>query len=88
MMKFQKGIAKGLGENKIDFFSLSDWTHSMRVTFATNLLNQGYSDAIIMAEGRWESNAFLKYIRPNCSEPQYNVEEAIASLKNHAVIIH
>ena len=88
MMKFQKGIAKGLGEDKIGFPPSRIGTHSMRVTFATNLFNQGYSDAIIMAEGRWESNAFLKYIRLNCSEPQYNVTEAIASSKNHSIIIH
>lgn len=60
----------------------------MRVTFDTNLFNQGDSDAIIMAERRWKSNVFLKYIRLHCSKTQYNVTKAIASSKNHSVIIH
>jgi hypothetical protein len=88
MMKFHEGIAHGLGENKIGFLPSKIGTHSMRVTLATNLYNQGYSDAIIMAESRWESNAFLKYIRLNHSDPKHNVTEAIASSKNRSVIMH
>lgn len=88
MIKFQKGVAKGLGETKMGFPPTKIGTHSMRVTFATNLYKQGFSDAIIMAEGRWESSAFLKYIRLNDSDPQYNVTEAIASSKNNSIIIH
>jgi hypothetical protein len=88
MMKFHKGIAHGLGENKIGFQPSKIGTHTMRVTLATSLYNQGYSDAIIMAEGRWESNAFLKYIRLNHSDPKHNVTEEVASSKNRSVIMH
>jgi hypothetical protein len=88
MIKFQKGVATGIGKAKIGFAPSKIGTHSMRVTFATNLFNQGYSDAIIMAEGRWESNAFLKYIRLNYSDPQYNVTEAIASSRNRSIILN
>jgi hypothetical protein len=88
MMKFHKGVAQGLGEDKIGFKPSKIGTHSMRVTLATSLYRQGYSDAIIMAEGRWESNAFLKYIRLNHSDPKHNVTEAVASLKNRAIIMH
>lgn len=52
MTKFHKSVT-GIGEDKLGFTPAKIGTHSMRVTFATNLFNQGYSDAIIMAEGRW-----------------------------------
>ena len=60
MIKFHKGVATGLGEIKIGFVQSKIGTHSTQVTFATNIFNQGYSDAVIMAEGRCESSAFLK----------------------------
>jgi hypothetical protein len=60
MIKFHKGVATGLGEIKMGFVQSKIGTHSMQVTFATNIFNQGYSDAVIMAEGRCESSAFLK----------------------------
>jgi hypothetical protein len=60
MIKFHKGVATGLEEIKMGFVPSKIGTHSMRVTFATNICNQGYSDVVIMAEGRCESSAFLK----------------------------
>ena len=40
-------------------------THSFRIGRATDLAINGYSDAQIAMRGRWKSNAFKKYIRPN-----------------------
>jgi len=38
--------------------------HSFRIGSATLALQEGKSDAQIRALGRWRSNAFLKYLRP------------------------
>ena len=63
MIKFQKRVAFSLVEETIGFPPSRIGTHSMHVTLATSLFNQGYSDAVIMAEGRWESNALNKLIK-------------------------
>lgn len=39
-------------------------THSFRIGKATDMAKQGYSYSQIALLGRWNSNAFLKYIRP------------------------
>lgn len=41
--------------------------HSFRVGAATNAAEKGLSDAQIRSMGRWNSNAFQNYIRPNYS---------------------
>ena len=40
-------------------------THSFRMGKATDMHNRGYSDAQIAKAGRWASNAFMRYIKPN-----------------------
>jgi integrase len=39
-------------------------THSFRIGGATWAAQQGWSDATIRAHGRWQSSAFLRYVRP------------------------
>ena len=39
-------------------------THSFRIGGATWAAQQGWSDASIRAHGRWQSNAFIQYVRP------------------------
>lgn len=41
--------------------------HSFRIGAATWPMQLGKSDAQIRSSGRWHSNAFLKYIRPDSS---------------------
>ena len=38
-------------------------THSFRIGRATQLADEGFSDDIIRAAGRWKTNAFKKYIK-------------------------
>jgi integrase len=38
--------------------------HSFRIGASTWALQQGKSDTQVRALGRWKSNAFLKYLRP------------------------
>jgi len=38
--------------------------HSFRIGRATDMLCEGYSEEQIRAAGRWQSRAFLKYLRP------------------------
>ena len=40
-------------------------THSFRIGRATDMLLEGLSEAQIRAAGRWQSRAFLKYLRPS-----------------------
>ena len=39
-------------------------THSFRIGRATDMYRQGYSDLQISKAGRWNTKAFLKYIKP------------------------
>ena len=39
-------------------------THSFRIGRATDMLIEGFSEAQIRAAGRWQSKAFMKYLRP------------------------
>lgn len=39
-------------------------THSFRIGRATDMYRQGYSDLQIAKAGRWNTNAFLKYVKP------------------------
>jgi site-specific recombinase XerD len=39
-------------------------THSFRIGRATDMYRQGYSDLQIAKAGRWNTKAFLKYIKP------------------------
>ena len=40
-------------------------THSFRIGRSTDMMVQGYSDAQIRAVGRWKSDAYKRYIRPD-----------------------
>lgn len=40
-------------------------SHSLRIGGATWAASEGWSDASIRAHGRWQSNAFVKYVRPS-----------------------
>jgi integrase len=79
ILKYHKRVAAALGKQHLGFSPEKIGTHSMRVTFATRLFEAGFSDAIIMAEGRWKSDAYLKYIRLNALRLGYNVTSAITS---------
>ena len=41
-------------------------THSFRIGKATDMVAEGYTDEQIISSGRWRSNAFRAYIRPQC----------------------
>jgi hypothetical protein len=77
MIKFHKRVAASVGESIIGFPPSRIGTHSMRVTFATCLYIAGFSDAIIKSEGRWKSDAFLRYIRLQATTQTYNITEAL-----------
>lgn len=53
-------LLTNLGLNALHFN-----THSFRIGKATDMYNQGCSDIKISKAGRWNSKAFLKYIKPN-----------------------
>ena len=55
-----KSHLAGCGRNNLLFN-----THSLRMGKATDMHNEGYTDLQIAKAGRWSSNAFLKYIKPN-----------------------
>lgn len=82
VLEFQKTVAAQLGETVLGFHPTSYGTHCLRITFATWLYNAGFPDAIIKIEGRWQSDAFLRYIRSNNTREQYNVTLAINSYQN------
>ena len=44
------------------FFGIT--SHSFRIGGATWAASQGWSDASLRAHGRWQSDAFLQYVRP------------------------
>lgn len=77
VVKYQKHVAAVLGERLIGFPPSKIGTHSMRVTFATCLYEAGFSDAVIKSEGRWKSDAFLRYIRLNSTRQNYNITQAL-----------
>lgn len=54
--------------NTLSFIGLSPTQykgHSFRIGACTWLMKQGKSDSQIRQRGRWHSNAFLKYLRPD-----------------------
>ena len=55
-----KYLIEGVGLDKKAYS-----THSLRVGATTDMALNGYSITQIKIRGRWESYAFLKYIRPN-----------------------
>ena len=57
-----RSMVKGLGA---DFKPASYALHSGRIGGATALAAAGLTDAAIMAAGRWKSDAFMVYVRPN-----------------------
>ena len=40
-------------------------THSLRIGKATDMYRDGFTDRQIAVAGRWSSNAYVKYIKPN-----------------------
>ena len=56
--KTLKACAKAAGLDYEDFD-----THSFRARRTTDLVEAGYSDAIIRESGRWSSDAYLSYVR-------------------------
>ena len=49
--------------NLLDYGIYNFKSHSFRIGMATSLSMEGYSDEQIKIMGRWESNAYLRYIR-------------------------
>ena len=86
ILDFQKQVARELGES-LGFDPSQYGTHCLRITFATWLYNAGFPDAIIKTEGRWQSDAFLRYIRSNNTRETFNVTLAINSYQNNSSII-
>lgn len=87
MIKYHKQVATSVGEAVIGFPPSRLGTHSMRVTFATCLYNAGFSDSIIKSEGRWKSDAFLKYIRLQATTQSYDVTEALTRPQRPQILI-
>ena len=54
---------KILLEGQVDYSAGSISSHSFRAGLATEMARVGYSDADIMAIGRWHSSAYLHYIK-------------------------
>ena len=77
MAKHIKATAVRMGFNK-SFFS----THSLRIGGASALAAAGVPDYIIQTMGRWESLAFLMYIR--LASSAYNA--ALAKMCNTATL--
>ena len=48
---------------QVDYSLGSITSHSFRAGLATEMARVGYSDADIMAVGRWHSSAYLHYIK-------------------------
>lgn len=88
LTSFQKAIATYLGAASLGFAPDLVSSHCNRITFATYLYNAGFPDAMIKAEGRWDSDAFLRYIRSNSTRNQFNVTSAITSNTNQTYIIN
>ncbi len=86
MIQYHKRVAASVGETILGFPPSRIGTHSMRVTFATCLYVAGFSDAIIKSEGRWKSDAFLKYIRLQCTTQTYDVTEALTRSQRSQLI--
>ena len=59
--RFVEALRKGLGEAGI---SQKDYcSHSFRIGAATTAAARGVEDAVIKTLGRWESLAYLRYVK-------------------------
>jgi hypothetical protein len=65
---FMKRICRRYGENYFGILAQNIGTRSIRSGAAMALLLSGHSTAHIMMIGRWSSDAFMEYIRPQVIE--------------------
>ena len=63
-----KSIVNVLGKNYLGFGPDRVGTHSIRASFAMMLKLKGHHPSTIMLQGRWSSDAFMKYIRPQIQQ--------------------
>ncbi len=70
-----RGIVELIGEEILGFSKEDVGLHSIRSGGAMAMFLSGVSDIIIQRIGRWESNAFLEYIREQVENFTYGVSE-------------
>ena len=70
-----------IGQEILGFGPDDAGTHSMRSSFAMLLHLAGKDPLIIMLQGRWRSQAFMDYIRPQVAEFSTGLSEAM--MTNH-----
>ena len=66
--KHLKGFVRQIGKRILGFDDSRVGTHSIRSSFAMLLYLQGIHPSTIMLQGRWNSDAFLLYIRPQVQQ--------------------
>lgn len=70
-------------QNVVDYEKWTVSSHSFRAGVATGMARAGYSDEEIQRQGRWRSEAFLKYIRLGRAqrlEQQQKLAEELAQI--------
>ena len=75
-----------IGSDKLGFTSDAVGTHSIRSSFAMLLYQKGIRSDRIMLQGRWRSNAFLEYIRPQVLEFSAGLSEIMLQNANFYTI--
>ena len=70
-----RSITELIGEEELGFSKEEVGLHSIRSGGAMAMFLSGVSDIIIQRIGRWESNAFLEYIREQVENFTYGVSE-------------
>ena len=63
-----KKVGTSVGKTRLGFNASRVGTHSIRTSFAMMLYLQHIHPSTIMLIGRWISNAFLPYIRPQVQQ--------------------
>jgi len=74
---------KIMGEENLGFGASEVGCHSIRSSFAMFLYMRGIRTDRIMLQGRWKSDAFLLYIRPQVATFSKGLSEAITHETNN-----
>ena len=73
---------KGLLGKHIDYDEKRYLAHSFRAGFASMMAAAGYSDEVIMRQGRWHSKAFLAYCKTGRSSRLIEQRDLARKLTN------
>ena len=68
-----KGVVELIGKQVLGFTKDDDGLHSIRSGGAMAMFLSGVSEIVIQRVGRWESFAFLDYIREQVESVTYSV---------------